>query len=53
MSTIQPRVRETVASFSLLALEQGGLLVQENGGSLVTGYLRVTDYEFEQNREEA
>lgn len=53
MNTIQPRLRETVAAFSLLALEQGGLLTQENGDSLVTGYLRVTRFEFEQNREEA
>ena len=53
MSTVQPRVRETAASFNLLALEQGGLLTQENGDSLVSGYLRFARYEFEQNREEA
>lgn len=50
-STIQPRIRETVASFSTLALEQGGSCLQEDGGLIVVGYNRVTRFEFEQNRE--
>ena len=50
-ATIQPRIRDTAASFSVMLKEDGGNLLQEDGSKIVIGYSRATTFEFEQNRE--